>query len=223
MNERALEASLHPAPAPMPSLSGPFLCGSLRVCRYVEEYKTEDIEVVLGLNQQRLGEMALLLGSDYTEVGARPGCCVWVLCVGKPNIPTHVRWRQCSCWDRTTPRCGAACWCCVWVLCVGGSGGCQCANANAVGSAPGGVQLHQQWFTWAHPSVQEATRSPLAIGRPEARGRTPAPCARTQLLSHVRPTARHTCPPAPQNPAPRLHARARPIGQHTCPPMHPCP
>jgi len=36
--------------------------------RYVEEYKTEDVELELGLTQERMGELALLLGSDYTEV-----------------------------------------------------------------------------------------------------------------------------------------------------------
>ena len=36
--------------------------------RYVEEYFMEDIERELGLNRDRLAELALLLGSDYTEV-----------------------------------------------------------------------------------------------------------------------------------------------------------
>ncbi len=40
------------------------------VCdRYVEEYHMRDVERELGLNRERLGELALLLGSDYTEVG----------------------------------------------------------------------------------------------------------------------------------------------------------
>ncbi|KAF5830170.1 hypothetical protein DUNSADRAFT_14946 [Dunaliella salina] len=51
-----------------------FLFGGCHVYRhsfenkkYVEEYRTSDIEVELGLTQERMGELALLLGSDYTE------------------------------------------------------------------------------------------------------------------------------------------------------------
>ncbi|GIL99001.1 hypothetical protein Vretimale_4298, partial [Volvox reticuliferus] len=35
--------------------------------KYVEEYKMDDVERELGLTRERLAEMALLLGSDYTE------------------------------------------------------------------------------------------------------------------------------------------------------------
>lgn len=36
--------------------------------KYVEEYNMQDIETELGLNRDKLIQMALLLGSDYTEV-----------------------------------------------------------------------------------------------------------------------------------------------------------
>ncbi len=35
--------------------------------KYVEEYRTEDVERELGLDQDGLIALALLLGSDYTE------------------------------------------------------------------------------------------------------------------------------------------------------------
>lgn len=35
--------------------------------KYVEEYRTEDVERELGLDQEGLIRLALLLGSDYTE------------------------------------------------------------------------------------------------------------------------------------------------------------
>lgn len=38
--------------------------------KYVEEYSTKDIKTELGLDRDKLIEMALLLGSDYTEVGS---------------------------------------------------------------------------------------------------------------------------------------------------------
>jgi hypothetical protein len=40
------------------------------LCRYVEEYFMSDVERELGLTRDRLAELALLLGSDYTEVSA---------------------------------------------------------------------------------------------------------------------------------------------------------
>lgn len=36
--------------------------------KYVEEYKINDIKRELGLDQNKLINLALLLGSDYTEV-----------------------------------------------------------------------------------------------------------------------------------------------------------
>ena len=45
----------------------------LCVLRYVEEYRMSDIEREVGLQRERLVELALLLGSDYTEVGVEGG------------------------------------------------------------------------------------------------------------------------------------------------------
>lgn len=36
--------------------------------KYVEEYRSSDVERELGLDREKLIRMALLLGSDYTEV-----------------------------------------------------------------------------------------------------------------------------------------------------------
>ena len=54
--------------------SDAFLFGALHVYRnvfeskkYVEAYAADRIEVELGLDRERLAELALLLGSDYTE------------------------------------------------------------------------------------------------------------------------------------------------------------
>ena len=48
--------------------------GFLFKLRYVEEYRMSDVERELGLDRDNLIELAMLLGSDYTEVrGYIPG------------------------------------------------------------------------------------------------------------------------------------------------------
>ena len=45
--------------------------------RYVEEYRMSDVEQQLGVDRDNLIELAMLLGSDYTEVGPEGtiDCC----------------------------------------------------------------------------------------------------------------------------------------------------
>lgn len=54
--------------------------------KYVEEYRTEDVERELGLDRDGLIRLALLLGSDYTEGVAGIGI---VNAVEVPNIITR--------------------------------------------------------------------------------------------------------------------------------------
>lgn len=58
------------------TLLNPFLCleNTMMMCRnifegkkYVEEYRVQDVESELGMTRDKLIQLALLLGSDYTE------------------------------------------------------------------------------------------------------------------------------------------------------------